>query len=577
MESGAHKLLESAVQRTLHAHAFSRSSSQASSVLTDLLSRYLALLTSTCAKYSQHAGRTGLTVRDAIGALDELGVSMEELSEYCATEGKELNRYALYSARRVEDLHEFKSQLVDGLRQDRDDAIPLEYAYCPPKLLEEEEEDDDEESEEDEEEQEVNNARKPDILTAGSDMDVDSSPARTEALRKRPPSRPTTPTLPLSPISNPSSSPQRKRARTANWEPPEYIPDFLPPFPTTSEDAPPSPLALGPAAHDQPVIPPPTAQIPEVKLEKQPVTLSQSLTSAAASDILVQVPYSQSSLASVPEWHLPSAAPPPPNATHTRQNRLPTPLVEPSLISAYHHILTHPPPPELPPLNPSRHKVAMALMKQAQSNRRWNPADTLFGSVAPCSPRVASIGPTYPIAVNDLIGNEVKPKADGPETKLPVTIYRPVAGSDPMAPLISQQTSRIPELARNVLPSTILTRTSRLSHPPVLHRGNKPLIYGNGIAAPWNANAVPPGPDGAPGTTPSTSKSKETPSTNAKESPVKPVFPDARLFATWDYDTKDFRIPLHPSARVRNRVGSIQAGGSGLISLPLSARSKGAK
>lgn len=108
MESGAQKLLESATQRTLHAHSFSRSSSQASSVLTDLLSRYLTLLTSTCAKYAQHAGRTGLTVHDAIGALNELGVGVDELSDYCATEGKELNRYALYSARRVEDLHEFK-------------------------------------------------------------------------------------------------------------------------------------------------------------------------------------------------------------------------------------------------------------------------------------------------------------------------------------------------------------------------------------------------------------------------------------------------------------------------------------
>ena len=108
MESGAHKLLESATQRTLHAHAFSRSSTQASSVLTDLLSRYLTLLTSTCAKYAQHAGRSGLTIHDAVGALSELGVGVEELSGYCATEGRELNRYALYSARRVEDLHEFK-------------------------------------------------------------------------------------------------------------------------------------------------------------------------------------------------------------------------------------------------------------------------------------------------------------------------------------------------------------------------------------------------------------------------------------------------------------------------------------
>jgi len=127
------------------------------------------------------------------------------------------------------------------------------------------------------------------------------------------------------------------------------------------------------------------------------------------------------------------------------------------------------------------------------------------------------------------------------------------------------------------LQPTILTRTSRLSHPPVLYRGNKPLVYGNGIAAPWNANAVPPGPDGAPAANPATSKSKEIPSANTKDSPVKPVLPDARMFATWEHEPKDFRVPLNPPARGRNRMGSIQASGSGLISLPVSSRSKGVK
>lgn len=108
MESGAFKILESAAHRTLHAHAFSRSSSQASLLLTDLLSRYLTLLTSTCARYAEHGGRTTMNVRDAVAAFEELGVSLHELNDYCATEGKELNRYALYSARRVEDILEFK-------------------------------------------------------------------------------------------------------------------------------------------------------------------------------------------------------------------------------------------------------------------------------------------------------------------------------------------------------------------------------------------------------------------------------------------------------------------------------------
>jgi histone H3/H4 len=111
MDLGSYKLLESATHRTLHAHSFSRASSQASHVLTDLLSRYLTLLSSTCAKYAHHAGRTDLSASDAIGALDELGLGLEELTEYCSSEGKELGRYAIHSARRVEDMNEFKGQL----------------------------------------------------------------------------------------------------------------------------------------------------------------------------------------------------------------------------------------------------------------------------------------------------------------------------------------------------------------------------------------------------------------------------------------------------------------------------------
>jgi len=108
-------VLESATYRTLHAHGFSRSSTQSSLVLTDLLSRYLTLLSSTCAKYAQHAGRTGLTPRDAFCALDELGVSMDELTEYCTSEGREMRRFTVHTTRKVEDLNELKGQSGESL------------------------------------------------------------------------------------------------------------------------------------------------------------------------------------------------------------------------------------------------------------------------------------------------------------------------------------------------------------------------------------------------------------------------------------------------------------------------------
>lgn len=114
MDAGAKKLLETATIETLHANGFSRASTQATQVLTDLLSRYLSLLAATCAKYAEHAGRLRLSARDTVSALGELGLDVQELSEYVATEGRELARYARHSTRRVEDLNEFKGQSRRG-------------------------------------------------------------------------------------------------------------------------------------------------------------------------------------------------------------------------------------------------------------------------------------------------------------------------------------------------------------------------------------------------------------------------------------------------------------------------------
>ena len=346
----------------------------------------------------------------------------------------------------------FLAQLLEGLRRDRDDAIPLQYTRCPSAGIDDEE--DPWESEE-EDEVTIDDERFSHPLYT---MDGDMLPPRiTPLTRNRPPSRQSSPPLPL---SNPSS-PMRKRRRSSNWDPPEHIPDFLPPFPSMSEDLSPPPLDQVPSPPtEHSIIKPLPAQPSQIKLEKQPETLPQSLTTSAVSDILVQVPYSQSSLSSVPEWYLPSA--PPPTAVSTQPRvRQATPQIEPALIAAYHHILTHPPPPNPPPLNPSRHKVLMALVKQSESTPRWNPADTLFGSVGPCAPRVATIGPSYPVAIGSPTVNDIKGKNDAKDNdvKLPPAIPRPVSAIEHIAPFVSQQSSRIPDLARHVLPVML-----KLSH-----------------------------------------------------------------------------------------------------------------
>ncbi|KAJ3838286.1 hypothetical protein EV361DRAFT_790057 [Lentinula raphanica] len=531
MDGGAQKLLESVTIRTLHAQNFSRSSTQATLVLTDLLARYLSLLTSTCAKYAEHAGRTRLTARDAVAALEELGVSVEELHEFGSVEGVELNRYALFkSLRRIEDLKEFQAQLSDGLRADHDDVIPLHYGYITPELaqlLEEEEQTRGSEDEGDD----------PERDDSHMDMDVDSIPS------------PTKRDFSFSDFLSPGP----KRQRNTEWTAPEHVPSFLPPFPSTLDDPsssqspqiPPEPLPY-PAdgtGIDKPPSPSPAIAPPHPQ-QQQPQDIAS--TSAAASDYLVQVPYSQSSISAVSEWHLPSAPPSSSTSISRPEQRWATPAVEPSLLAAYHHILTHPPPPNATHMaNPQRHKVAMALLALTQNASRWELPDTLFATLSTNQPRVASIGPTYPV----LIGDQPPPvdghKKGEKEFKLPATAPRSVATSERISQLVSQQGSRIPELARHVLPPTILSRTNRLTHPPPLSRNNKALTYGVGVPAPWNTNTIPP--DNA---APNNAKDSQT---NGKNGPP-PVLPDARLFATWDHEHKDFRAPL-TSAKPRARLG----------------------
>ena len=338
------------------------------------------------------------------------------------------------------------AQLAEGLRQDRDDSILLRYTRCPTPLLEEqveEEQDSEENEEQDVEVGESTQINEKDAMEVGT-----SSLDRISTLpRKRPPSRPTTPELPLSPVSNPSS-PKRKRPRQSDWDPPEYIPDFLPPFPSIKEDTPGSPVPdLAPTPLPQFSVALPT-QLSDAVAEKTAMTLSQSLITAAASDFLVQVPYSQSSLATISERHLPPPLPPPPPVPQAWQNNVPALQIEPSLLGAYHHILTHPPPRELPALNPSRHKIAMALIKHGEANPRYNPADTLYGSVAPCPPRAATIGPSYAVPIGGDASNTDKSK----DIKLPQSIPRPVSSIERIASFVSQQSSQIPNLALRVLP-----------------------------------------------------------------------------------------------------------------------------
>lgn len=224
--------------------------------------------------------------------------------------------------------------------------------------------------------------------------------------------------------------PPSKRSRTANWEAPEHIPDFLPAFPAlTPLEAPPKTSSPTRETPQQP-----TFELPlRMETTKVPAT---ALTATSASDYLMQVPYGQSSLAQVAEWHLPTA----PRLQDGVPARVAQIETEPALVKAYHHILTHPAPTQVGQTTLPRYKVSMGLLKLIQGVPRWDVGDTLYGCVAPNGPRVGSIGPTYPMA-----GEEKR-------EKFPPTLPRAVGAGERIVPLVSQQGSRLPELARSVLP-----------------------------------------------------------------------------------------------------------------------------
>jgi hypothetical protein len=214
-------------------------------------------------------------------------------------------------------------------------------------------------------------------------------------------------------------------------------PDFLPPFPDDTSRT----RSASPAPAPSPV-----------KLEKPPSLIPQHISSNTVSDYVTQVDYSESVLASTPEWHLPSR--PPANALSQKQPpRLPTPQTEHALIQAYHHILTHPVPPPGPP-NPTKHKVATTLLSQVQNNPRWDSSDTLYANIVPCPPRIAVIGPSYPVAqstLDDIRAGKDTKEGDSKKPIFPSAPPRPVFSSDRPVFLVSQQSSRLPELARQIL------------------------------------------------------------------------------------------------------------------------------
>ncbi|EJD04905.1 uncharacterized protein FOMMEDRAFT_166651 [Fomitiporia mediterranea MF3/22] len=534
MDGSLNTTLESVTQRTLYSQNFSRSSSQASHALTDLLSRYVSLLATTCARYAEHAGRASVSVPDAMLALNELGVSVDELKDYVEGEGREMSveNYAFQTEERREWFVRLKGILNEGRRIEHDDAVALVYAEVPEMELNGHwsgGEDDAEASEDDEYD-----------LRQKMNGDATMYEAEIDGIRMA------SPVLPLSPISNPSS-PSRKRPRLASWNPPSHIPEYLPPLPLARNgdvDHLPSPHVKSELEADHSAFITGSGGSEEF----QPL----DTTSSSAADYLTPVQANSSNLASVPAAFLPErhnykkALSGHSHALQLQPRKYPTPDKDPALYSAYHHLLTNPPS-SYPSTNPARHRVALAMLYQAYSNPRWTAADTLFGSAAAPKPRVVAPGPSFPIPIGP------KGKEDQPSF-MPPSSWRSIAANECVAPPSYQPRSRIPDITRAILPFPVFTRATRLNPPPPLVNSStkEKLLYGAGVPALWNSNSTnQQGSTNQPGKSKGNVDDGGEDRQHAHNEKDSNVLPDAMLLATWDWETHDFRQPPPHPKRVR--------------------------
>ncbi|KAF8583426.1 hypothetical protein K439DRAFT_1412174 [Ramaria rubella] len=464
------QILHTTTTRTLHAHNFNKSSTQATHALSDALSRYLMLLAGTCARYAQHAGRTGVTVRDALAALEDIGVGIDELREYVEGEAKELVRYTGQTPRRAEELAELRATVSQGLSHDHTDTTPLIYSRIP---------DSEEWPSESEDGGDVY-VKQPEVgpfseetheIIREKDIDLTFDVARAFDPYADPPS---SPHLPPSPISPPHA---RKRARTSNWKPPEHIPDFLPPFPghaaspqlsptqetavlrtestslriepKESLTAVPLSIPLASTAHAPPLMFHAEAK-PQHQSQRplRPPSPSLPTSSSNSSSYLTSIPYELSSLSSVPEWHLPKAPP--------TTSPLAVTSTLPALLSSHSYLqsssLTAP---ALQPPNPLRHGLAMMLL--GLSSRAYSPAATLFASssINTCAPLPHRAAPLATHAVPLDKSGKANFSLGAQKGMLPVPPpewhARSAGGPVAIVDTTAVQGSRIPTLARTVL------------------------------------------------------------------------------------------------------------------------------
>lgn len=101
--------------------------------------------------------------------------------------------------------------------------------------------------------------------------------------------------------------------------------------------------------------------------------------------------------------------------------------------------------------------------------------------------------------------------------------------------------------ANGYLQKPIYNRATRSHPPPPLQRDQRKLTYGMGVPAVWNSAPEEKGKEKA-------KPIKKDPESNSENgNGIKLV--DALMYATWDWDVKDFRATLGPRKGLKPTFG----------------------
>ncbi|KAI9489900.1 Bromodomain associated-domain-containing protein [Zychaea mexicana] len=199
-------LLRTTALQILQSAGFDSAHSDPTNSLTDILSQYIQLLASTTSSYAQLAGRSTGNIRDVVDGLDELGITPESLKEWLELEGKAL----MPSWTPQSDPGRTLEDVVRNGRSNHDDALVYEYKDIPSDSN-----DDDDENEYDEE-----------LYFLDGEVEKEEG-AKDEAKELIP------------------KGEKKDKGPEENNGLPDYIPPYLPRFPSSvKEDATPPPRAL---------------------------------------------------------------------------------------------------------------------------------------------------------------------------------------------------------------------------------------------------------------------------------------------------------------------------------------------